>query len=256
MDNPDEFENRLKDFIKRSGRSQAKTAKMLGYHPSTLSKWLQGINQIPFDALQNLCELVEVSETERNDLFRLAGYDVSSLLRPSEQLPLIRELVLANTELRTFQKTGFETSVIELFIQDLSEPTYLRLTALKAYIMDGLSNQAMFNTLITDPDPTIRQAMLRHVYRNPNPNNEIQFHTKYLERLIHDEVLDVAVEAIKAARHLISNSKIPLKLLTAAKYHRYWLVRKIAIRHIASIDTLDVLELLYEFRTTSYYSVT
>ena len=58
---------------------------------------------------------------------------------------------------------------------------------------------------------------------------------------------------MQAASHLVTKGHLPLKFLTVAKTHPYWLVRRIAIQRIAKVDTPDVLELLYEFRTTSYH---
>jgi hypothetical protein len=180
---------------------------------------------------------------------------LSDLFQTTPPQQLLTELLLSNRELQTFRETGIDQDDIELYIQDLSRPTYLRLIALQAYIMDGLSNQVMFNSLANDLAIEVRQTMLRYVFENPNPDNEIEFEAEYLEKLIHSEVSDeVVAVAIKAARHLVKKGKIPLKFLTTVKNHKYWLVRKIAISYIANIDTPDVLELLYEFRTTSYHA--
>ncbi len=87
MANKYEFGNKIKYYIKQSGRSQVATARLLGFHPSTLTKWLQGVNQIPFNVLQKLCELVQLDDEQQGEIFGLAGYDVS-LLISEEQVDL------------------------------------------------------------------------------------------------------------------------------------------------------------------------
>ena len=71
-----EFEQKIKAYIKKSGRSQAATARQLGYDPSTLTKWIQGVNHIPLNALQDLCNLLELDESQSAELLSLVGYDV------------------------------------------------------------------------------------------------------------------------------------------------------------------------------------
>ncbi len=70
------FEETIKDYIRQSGRSQAATARLLKVAPDTFNKWVRGINRMPVDILHNFCELVELDEKQRTELFRLAGYVV------------------------------------------------------------------------------------------------------------------------------------------------------------------------------------
>lgn len=72
--NPYEFEQTIKGYIKQSGRSQAATARALGYARDTFNKWVKGINQIPSEVLQAFCQLAELTAAQQTELFALAGY--------------------------------------------------------------------------------------------------------------------------------------------------------------------------------------
>jgi hypothetical protein len=71
-----EFEQKIKAYIEASGRSQAKTAKLLGHAPDSFNKWVRGVNRMPYDDLYKFCQLVELKEDKRIELFELAGYGV------------------------------------------------------------------------------------------------------------------------------------------------------------------------------------
>lgn len=68
------FERALKGYIARRGYSQAELAKQINVTPPTFNKWVRGVNQIPIDALLNICEVLELNEEEREELFRGIGY--------------------------------------------------------------------------------------------------------------------------------------------------------------------------------------
>lgn len=70
------FEAAIKACIRESGRSQAATARMLKVEPDTFNKWVRQVNRIPMDVLHDFCELVELSEQQRQELFVLAGHTV------------------------------------------------------------------------------------------------------------------------------------------------------------------------------------
>jgi DNA-binding transcriptional regulator YdaS (Cro superfamily) len=52
------FEEAMKAYIAQSGRSQAKTARMLGVEPDTFNKWVREVNRMPIHILHRFCELV------------------------------------------------------------------------------------------------------------------------------------------------------------------------------------------------------
>lgn len=71
-----DFEATIKSYIKQSGRSQAATARLLKAAPDTFNKWVRGINRMPIEILHEFCELIQLDENQRTNLFKLAGYVV------------------------------------------------------------------------------------------------------------------------------------------------------------------------------------
>jgi hypothetical protein len=64
---------------------------------------------------------------------------------------------------------------------------------------------------------------------------------------------EVVVAATRLACDLVCEGVIPWKVLTAVNRHPYFLVRKIAIGCLVETNDPNKLELVYEFRTTSYH---
>lgn len=71
---PYKFEELVKKYIEDDGRTQASTARILGYSRDTFNKWIRGENQIPFDVIHKLCELWDLTSLEKHQLYSLAGY--------------------------------------------------------------------------------------------------------------------------------------------------------------------------------------
>ena len=69
-----EFEQRIKEYIKDDGRSQAYVARKLGYTPDTFNKWVRGVNRMPDGVLADFCALLSVPAFVQDELFSLAGY--------------------------------------------------------------------------------------------------------------------------------------------------------------------------------------
>lgn len=69
-----DFEIAIKAHLKQAGLSQAMAARKLGYSPDQFNKWVRGVNRIPDVAIQELSDLLDLSEEERIELFTLAGY--------------------------------------------------------------------------------------------------------------------------------------------------------------------------------------
>lgn len=78
--NPYEFEQKIKRYIKDSGRSQAATARKLGTSPDTFNKWVRGVNQMPIDIFHRFCELLQLAEDQHDELFVLAGHVVTPII--------------------------------------------------------------------------------------------------------------------------------------------------------------------------------
>ena len=80
-----EFEELVKKHIKDSGRTQASTARILGYPRDTFNKWIRGVNQIPFDVIHELCKLWDLSPVEQGKFYELAGYQLPN--RKTQRAP-------------------------------------------------------------------------------------------------------------------------------------------------------------------------
>jgi hypothetical protein len=107
--------------------------------------------------------------------------------------------------------------------------------------------------LLYDPDSGIRRRVMRHIHLKPSPDLFDLLDEKKIKQILGDPELEAAVSATRLACDLVENGKIDRKTLTTVNKHSYWLVRKIAIECIIKLDSPDTLELLYEFRTTSYH---
>jgi hypothetical protein len=64
---------------------------------------------------------------------------------------------------------------------------------------------------------------------------------------------ELSTASIKSICTMIDDGKLPLGFLINAKDHRYWLIRKIAIEYIVKHEISNSIDLIYEFRNTSYH---
>ena len=78
-----EFERQIKEYIRQDGRSQAAVARKLGYARDTFNKWVRFVNRMPDTVIFELCELLELGETQRTELLDLAGYATPSAALPT-----------------------------------------------------------------------------------------------------------------------------------------------------------------------------
>lgn len=98
-----QFEERIKYHIKHSGRSQAAIARQLKYAPDQFNKWIRGINRIPSHVIQEVAELLSLTDDERLELFDLADYEALDI---SNRAP--------TDSAEAEQKLTFETFITEL----------------------------------------------------------------------------------------------------------------------------------------------
>lgn len=71
-----EFEQKIKAYIKKDGRSQAAVARMLGHSRDTFNKWVCFVNRMPDTIIYDFCKLLRLNESQRIELLALAGYAV------------------------------------------------------------------------------------------------------------------------------------------------------------------------------------
>jgi transcriptional regulator with XRE-family HTH domain len=86
-ENKERLGNELRQAIKDAEISQARVAKRLDVHPSTLSKWLSGLNPIRRDSLVAICHLLKLGSDRQIKLFELTPYS----LPPDLQKELLRQ---------------------------------------------------------------------------------------------------------------------------------------------------------------------
>jgi len=68
------FEQKVRELLQRQRFSQAEVARQLNVSRSTVNKWIAGENVMAYETLFQLCELPEVKEEERAEIFAFAGY--------------------------------------------------------------------------------------------------------------------------------------------------------------------------------------
>ena len=85
----DQFRDKFKYYLRRSGYNQRELAHELNVDASTLSKWVNGDNPWPVDALATVCELLELDGNIEQELSVLAGLSLpaSPSLPPDELAP-------------------------------------------------------------------------------------------------------------------------------------------------------------------------
>jgi hypothetical protein len=78
------FKPRFRLHLRKTTYKQNQIAHILGVDASTLSKWVNNPNTWPADALTRTCEILELNEEEKKELFELAGFMEFSQLFKTE----------------------------------------------------------------------------------------------------------------------------------------------------------------------------
>ena len=142
---------------------------------------------------------------------------------------------------------------LEDFILDKNEPSLFRLQALNHYLTLETRSGAAFEGLHNDPDPQIRRTVFQGLHMNPRKDLLQLFNTSKVKQILADPDQEVAVASTRLACDLVESGIIPIEVMTRVNRHSYWLVRRIAIDCIIKSGDPRTLNLLYEFRTTSYH---
>lgn len=151
------------------------------------------------------------------------------------------------------ESVSYTQEDLESFLLDKYESTTLRLQALQAYFASETRSPNVLGTLLNDPDANIRRAVMRYIHLKPSPDLFDLFDGEKIKQMLNDPELEAAVSATRLACDLVEAGRIDSWILTTVNKHSYWLVRRIAIECIVNLTGPDTLELLYEFRTTSYH---
>ena len=82
----EQFRTKFRYYLRRSGYRQQELAHQLNVDASTLSKWVNGDNPWPVDALTTVCELLELDEDAAKELSILAGLGPPGSPAPPDDL--------------------------------------------------------------------------------------------------------------------------------------------------------------------------
>jgi WD40 repeat protein/transcriptional regulator with XRE-family HTH domain len=90
----DEFEEIFKKYLRLKGYTQGRLARELHVDPSTINKWIKGINAIPYETVGELCALLVLEGREREEFFEAAGYHLPSIRpdRSPRSSPMVEDL--------------------------------------------------------------------------------------------------------------------------------------------------------------------
>ena len=86
----DQFTNKFRYYLRRTGYNQRELAHELNVDASTFSRWVNGDNPWPVDALTRVCEELELDQENQQELFVLAGLDTLTVLRFLRACPPFR----------------------------------------------------------------------------------------------------------------------------------------------------------------------
>ena len=75
----EEFGSLLIQYCKNRNYNQSKLAKQLHVSRSTVSHWINGPNNVSYESVSKIAELLRLQGNDREELFRAAGYPLSSI---------------------------------------------------------------------------------------------------------------------------------------------------------------------------------
>ncbi len=142
---------------------------------------------------------------------------------------------------------------LEGLILDKSEAPLLRLRALDQYLNFENRSGSILIGLITDPDSQVRRNVLLSLHKNPIIDilNLLDIHK--IKKILEDPDDHVAVAAARLACDLVKLAIVPAEIMASLSMHSYWLVRSIAIGCVINSGNKRTIEILYEFKETSYH---
>src|SRR5947207_6508682 len=90
----DESEKIFKKYLRLKGYTQGRLSRELHVDPSTMNKWIKGINAIPYETVSKLCDLLALEGREREEFFDAAGYRLPSTrpLSSPRSSPMVEDL--------------------------------------------------------------------------------------------------------------------------------------------------------------------
>ncbi len=172
---------------------------------------------------------------------------------PAEQVrrQKLRDDLEADRELDL--SSSYTQRDLETLIQDKYEPPLFRLQALTHYLSLDEVSSSLIDKLLLDPDKDIRRIVFQTLHSQPRNELLEIFDVPKAMRILKDPDQEVAIASARLVCDLSESGRVPVDILTDLNRHRYWLVRRNAIDCIIKSNAPNTLELLNEFRTTSYH---
>ncbi|HWI66088.1 MAG TPA: toll/interleukin-1 receptor domain-containing protein [Symbiobacteriaceae bacterium] len=147
----------------------------------------------------------------------------------------------------------YDVKELEALILDRDEASQVRRRAIEFSVSSGSCSADLVRQLVSDPSFGVRRTVLQAVRRSPDNRLREAFDIARVTRLLNDPNLDVCLEAIRLTCDLARLGLIPIEQLTVVNHHDHWHVRRNAIQGLINSGSSKTIELLYEFRTTSYH---
>lgn len=146
----------------------------------------------------------------------------------------------------------YNSSFIEDFILDQDNHVSLRVAALGLYLESGLRNDAFFKQLLRDINQEFRRSVLQNARKY-----DIDIDQATLENIIQDRLTsqDVLSYTVKIIYELVKKRHVSPAILadTHICNHPYWLIRADAISAIIEADSIESVNLLSKFVTSTYW---
>jgi len=75
------FKETIAEYLAQKDRPEAWLARRVGCSATRFNKWVAGDNRIPYDVVQQICDILKLDKLQQIDLFDLAGYPLPSWVK-------------------------------------------------------------------------------------------------------------------------------------------------------------------------------
>ncbi|GHO96591.1 hypothetical protein KSF_066390 [Reticulibacter mediterranei] len=119
------FGETLKRHLNTKKHNQSWIAKALKVDRTTISKWIAGANQIPYDAVQKISTLLALDSREREEFFKSAGYP----LPPSTRVDSYYRSSIVETLADNYVSRASELKILKASILGEGQPRFTAITS-------------------------------------------------------------------------------------------------------------------------------
>ena len=72
------FGDKVRKYYGKEQRSEAWLARQLNCTADSVNKWLNGVNNVPYNRVQQICDIFKLERLQQIELFKSAGYPLPS----------------------------------------------------------------------------------------------------------------------------------------------------------------------------------